>query len=165
MKTSVLKLAAASLLAVATQFTLAQPLTDLESLHESSRLMAELSAQLELSEQQRDAIEDIFTDAHEMYALDRAQLASLKDELRVLVDEDFDESAARAIADDIGRLTGTLALARALTQVEVRGVLTEAQFETMEELQQMRTDRQELMREFHRGGYRGKRVRDARREF
>ncbi len=165
MRHTLVKLAAATALVATAQFSHAQPGTDLESIHESGRHMAHISEQLGLTEEQRSEIEAIFTASHEMYEDEREQLESLRDELQVLVEEGFDEGAAQSIADDIGRLTSTLAFGRALTKSQVRSVLTDEQLQTLSDLHEMRNDRRAMMRDFHRGSFRGASATEQRRVF
>lgn len=90
------------------------------------RMIERMAEHLDLSEEQKSQIEQIYADSHERGEVDRERLMALRSQLRGS-SEDFDSGAVQAAADEIGQITSRMTYRMASTQHQVREVLTEDQ--------------------------------------
>ena len=146
MKKSIIAVVSSIALLTGAAVSQSQPEMDLSTFHESGGVMAHFSERLDLTEVQETEIADIFAEAHAITVEDKAQLESLNEQMRALI-EDFNEAEALDIAQQIGDITGRLAFARAATRADVREVLTEDQLTQLQSIRESHQERRERRRD------------------
>lgn len=103
---------------------------------------ARMAEHLELSDGQRQELEELMAERHAAGADSWRALAAarraLADQVRA---ESFDEAAIRAAAAELAALEADLAVARARHAQRLREILTPEQLERFEELQELRAER------------------------
>ena len=81
---------------------------------------------LDLDDAQREAVESRLAESRAVAEADRRRMKELRTEARGLR-EDYDAGRAQQIADEIGEISGRLALVRMATQADIYSLLDEEQ--------------------------------------
>ncbi|MCB1676868.1 MAG: Spy/CpxP family protein refolding chaperone [Halioglobus sp.] len=101
------------------------------------RMLDHMDERLDLSDDQRSQIEELLNATREKNRTDREQLATLREKLHALR-EDFDSDRARAIATQIGEITGNMVFEMSRTHAQVFALLDAEQRAEMDELMERR---------------------------
>ena len=108
--------------------------------HDPGRMLSYMAKHLELSDEQRDQVENIVRAAREQSAADRARLQELRAGLQNMRG-DFDAGAAQKIADEIGEITSRMVFQFSSSYAEFYGLLNAEQQAEVDRLQQERSER------------------------
>jgi len=106
---------------------------------DSDRMVERLSATLNLSKQQRDAMYAILDKARPQTRALRDQLVETHKQLRALKQQGAPkESEVRKLADAQGKAIADMIVLRTKVQTEIRGVLTDAQRQQLDQRREQR---------------------------
>ncbi len=97
------------------------------------RMFARLADKLELEDEQRAEIREIFSQSHEALSENRTRLHELREELSEM-DASFDPQQARSVADEIGDITADLAYGHATSKAAIYELLSDEQREQFGEM-------------------------------
>ena len=113
--------------------------------HDPERMLSHMTERLDLTEEQREEVASLLAAGHEATAADRQRLQELR---RQLGEQgvDFDESQARAVADEIGEITSRLVFQAASTKARVQALLTHEQRAEMARMMAKRGERRGPLR-------------------
>ena len=101
------------------------------------QMVARMSDQLELSEEQQDSVIALLRSEQEEIAGEREHLKELHS-LMMAQDEEFDPETAQDIAEQIGAATAKLAYSRAHTFAQIRTILDDDQRAKLSEMLERR---------------------------
>ncbi len=113
-------------------------------------MVERLTRHLELTAEQQDRAEEIFSQGFEEARADHERIEELHESLRGQVAE-FDAGAAQATADEIGAITSRMVYRRASAQASLYQILDEEQRAELEAFAKKREKRREHFREHRRG--------------
>ncbi len=102
-----------------------------------ARMMAQMSAKLDLSAEQQAKIQELTTAARQASAADHQRMQELRTEMAAMRDS-FDATRARKTADEIGQVTGRLVFQASQTWSQVYQVLNAEQKARLDEMMAQR---------------------------
>ncbi len=140
MKNPIFKYVAATVLCLAASTGIAAPPMGPPGAHlggNPMQMVARMSEQLELSEEQQDSVIALLRSEQEEIAGEREHLKELH-LLMMAQGEEFDPEVAHDFAEQIGAATAKLAYSRAYTFAQIRTILDDDQRAKLSEMQERR---------------------------
>jgi Spy/CpxP family protein refolding chaperone len=121
-------------------------------MHGPGEFMAHMIHKLDLSDVQRDQVDQIFEQTRKETELPRASMRAAHGVLADLMHaEDYDEASIRAAAEEVAAAQAELIVAHARALRDVRDVLTPEQLEQFQQIQERHREQMEEPGEMGRG--------------
>jgi Spy/CpxP family protein refolding chaperone len=108
--------------------------------HDPARLVAHMTQQLDLSEEQQNQVAGLLNSSQEQNAADRERLQVLREQMHAQR-QNFDSGEAQKLADEIGEITGRMVFNATKTHSEIYQLLTAEQRQEMDALMEKRSER------------------------
>jgi len=102
-------------------------------------MLGKMARHLDLSEEQQASVAELMAEAREAGAGDRVRMREIRTQLRAQ-SRDFDASATRALADELGEITARSSYRMTETRAAMHALLGEEQRSKLETMEGQRSD-------------------------
>ena len=105
--------------------------------HDPARMVEHMSRKLDLSDEQKVAVEELVSSSRQASAQDMQRMRELRGEMKAQANN-FEADEARKVADEIGQITGRLVYQAAETRAGVYQLLNDEQRAQMAQMMEKR---------------------------